>query len=389
MRSTTASVPKRYRRYRERNSRSTWGSLRTRRTAGAARAARALLNISPSLEAAGLLETALAAGADPVLSPLSGHPYLLVDLGRPATLRTSERDALCEWLNRQACPVIGLAGDVAVHPLACACDVLARDAQDAAALIANIEAAPLAALVLVQLLRVTAAMPISQALIAESLAYATLQAGPEFRRWLGSAPRVTATPEPAGRLPVLIERQGPHLNLRLNRPERRNALSVGMRDALFEALELAIADRSITGVTISGAGASFSAGGELAEFGSAPDPATAHAVRSTRSIPALLGRCADRLTFRVHGAAVGAGVEMAAFGRRIEATADAFFQLPEIRYGLIPGSGGCVSLPRRIGRQRTAYLALSAQRLDARTALAWGLIDALQESKSATRAAHA
>ncbi len=389
MRSTTASVPKRYPRYRERDSRSTRGSLRTGRTAGTARAARALLNISPSLEAGSLLEMALAAGADPVLSPLSGHPYLLVDLGRPVTLRTRERDALCEWLNRQACPVIGLAGDVAVHPLACACDALARDGADAAALLANIEAAPLAALVLVQLLRMSAAMPIAQALMAESLAYATLQAGPEFRRWLAASARAPAAADPAGRAAVLIEREGAHLSLRLNRPERRNALSVGMRDALFEALELAIADRSIAEVSISGAGACFSAGGELAEFGSAPDAATAHAVRSTRSVPALLGRCADRLTFHVHGAAVGAGVEMAAFGRRIVATPDAFFQLPEIRYGLIPGSGGCVSLPRRIGRQRTAYLALSAQRLDARTALAWGLIDVLQESKSVARAAHA
>jgi enoyl-CoA hydratase len=324
-----------------------------------------------------------------VLSPLSGAPYLLVDLGQPVPLRTLERNALCEWLNRQACPVIGLAGETAVHPLACACDVLARDAQDAATLIANIDAAPLASLVLVQLLRITAAMPIAQALAAESLAYATLQAGPEFRRWLAAAPRGGAAPDPEGRAPVLIERQGNHLNLRLNRPERRNALSTGMRDALFEALELAIADRSITQVTVSGAGACFSAGGDLTEFGRAPDPATAHAVRSTRSVAALLGRCADRLTFRVHGAAVGAGVEMAAFGRRIEATPDAFFQLPEIRYGLIPGSGGCVSLPRRIGRQRTAYLALSGQRLAARDALAWGLIDVLQESRPATRAAHA
>ena len=43
--------------------------------------------------------------------------------------------------------------------------------------------------------------------------------------------------------------------------------------------------------------------------------------------------------------------------------------------GLVPGSGGTVSLPRRIGRQRTAWLALSGERLDAPTALAWGLVD--------------
>jgi enoyl-CoA hydratase/carnithine racemase len=68
------------------------------------------------------------------------------------------------------------------------------------------------------------------------------------------------------------------------------------------------------------------------------------------------------------------------------ASADAFFQLPEIRYGLIPGSGGCVSLPRRIGRQRTAELALSARRLDAPTALSWGLIDALVAPEARSQA---
>lgn len=81
----------------------------------------------------------------------------------------------------------------------------------------------------------------------------------------------------------------------------------------------------------------------------------------------------------MHGAAVGAGMEIAAFGAHLEATPDAFFQLPEIRFGLIPGSGGCVSIPRRIGRMRTGYLALSARRLDARTACAWGLVDAVVE----------
>ncbi len=70
---------------------------------------------------------------------------------------------------------------------------------------------------------------------------------------------------------------------------------------------------------------------------------------------------------------------MAAFGACVEATPDTFFQLPEIRFGLIPGSGGCVSIARRIGRLRTGYLALSARRLDARTACAWGLVDKVVE----------
>jgi enoyl-CoA hydratase len=285
--------------------------------------------------------------------------------------------------------VLGRAREGAAHPFACACDAVVADGQEAALLITNIEAAPLAALVLVQLLRMTEGMPIAPALIAESFAYATLQAGAEFHRWLTQAAKPAPAAEEASGAPVLIERDGAHLALTLNRPARRNALSVGMRDALAEALELVIADHSITQVTLMGAGRCFSAGGDLAEFGSTPDSATAHAVRSTRSLPALLACCAERLTVHVQGAAVGAGAEMAAFGARIAATADAFFQLPEIRYGLIPGSGGCVSLPRRIGRQRTAYLALSAQRLDARTARDWGLVDALSEPTPSAQAARA
>ena len=56
---------------------------------------------------------------------------------------------------------------------------------------------------------------------------------------------------------------------------------------------------------------------------------------------------------------------------------DASFWLPELSLGLVPGAGGTVSLPRRIGRQRTAWLALSGRAIDAQTALDWGLVDEL------------
>jgi enoyl-CoA hydratase/carnithine racemase len=57
----------------------------------------------------------------------------------------------------------------------------------------------------------------------------------------------------------------------------------------------------------------------------------------------------------------------------------AFFQLPEVGFGLVPGAGGTVSLPRRIGRQRTAWLALTGRRLDAEVAREWGLVDEVRE----------
>ena len=107
------------------------------------------------------------------------------------------------------------------------------------------------------------------------------------------------------------------------------------------------------------------------------DPATAHWIRSLRLPAWRCARLADRLHVHVQGAAIGAGVEIAAFAGHVTATSDAWFQLPELKYGLIPGAGGTASLPRRIGRQRTAYMALSMKRIDAQTALAWGLVDEL------------
>jgi enoyl-CoA hydratase len=335
------------------------------------------------LGANALLAAAQSAIPSAPLSALGNCPYLLADLAEPEPLERREQAALAQWLRRQAAPVIGIAPRGSEHPLACACDAVAPSLEDARELTRTIAAAPHAAMVLVQLLRSTEGLEPERALLFESLAYATLQGGGEFRRWLSSARRPAAAAATGAAPAVLLERRGARLTACLNRPARRNALSVEMRDALIEALELVLADEGIAEVVISAAGKCFSAGGDLSEFGHTTDVALAHAVRSVQSVPRLLARCAPRLTFRVHGAAVGAGAEIVAFGARVEAREDAFFQLPELRYGLIPGCGGCVSIPRRIGRVRTGYLALSGCRLDARTALDWGLVDALHDLPTA------
>jgi enoyl-CoA hydratase/carnithine racemase len=103
-------------------------------------------------------------------------------------------------------------------------------------------------------------------------------------------------------------------------------------------------------------------------------------VRTTRS-PALdLRRVAERLVVHVHGAAVGAGVEWAAVGARVVARHDATFRLPEVAMGLVPGAGGASSVPRRIGRHRATWMALTGAEVDAPTALAWGLVDEVVEA---------
>lgn len=311
-------------------------------------------------------------------SALAGAGAFVVDLdandGEPNAARLGVARAT---LTRLACPTVALCRGrpgAAAAELLDHFDVVATSEADAAPVLATARRTPIAATALAQLLRIGERLGLHDGLVAESLAYSTLQAGPEFAAWQQvNPPRLRAA---ASSVPVvLVERREDRLFLVLNRPEQHNAFSAAMRDALAEALHVAVSDPSIVEIVLSGVGASFSSGGDLAEFGTLPDPATAHLIRSTRNVGRLIAACADRTRVVVHGACIGAGVELPAFARHVAARADAFFQLPELAMGLVPGAGGTVSLPRRIGRQRTAWLALSGCRLDATTAKRWGLVD--------------
>jgi enoyl-CoA hydratase/carnithine racemase len=229
--------------------------------------------------------------------------------------------------------------------------------------------------VLVQLLRMTLTLDVDAALVAESLAYSTLQSGPGFAAWLAARRGATQRAEPDE--VVLVERAGSRMVVTLHRPHVRNAVNARLRDALTDALAVAAADPTIDDVELRGEGPCFSSGGDLDEFGTLPDPASAHLVRMARSPARLLARLATRVTARVHGACVGAGIELAAFAGTVLAAPGTRCQLPEIALGLVPGSGGTVSIPRRIGRHRAAWMGLSAATVDADTALAWGLFDAI------------
>lgn len=220
--------------------------------------------------------------------------------------------------------------------------------------------------------------PAFAGVITESLAYSTLQSGREFARWLAERGPKTVPPLPD---PVVSRRDDDILHVAFNRPQRHNAFSTDARTALLEALEVARLDPSITGLVLTGNGQSFCSGGDLAEFGTFEDPASAHLAR-TRYSPALV---LDEITARlgtacqavVHGQVLGSGLEMAAFCGQVTCHQDATLGLPELALGLIPGAGGTVSVTRRIGRWRTAYLVLSGVTIDAATAQSWGLVDAV------------
>lgn len=270
-------------------------------------------------------------------------------------------------------PLVGV-GD-AVHPLARKLDAIVEPPISLQSLVRHIGRAPRAAALVVQLLRNLEGLPWDRGLAFESLCYGVLQGSEEHGRWL--AGREARALRPSGRL--IVDRQGPALHLVLDRPCAHNAIDRALRDQLVEALTVAALDPDVRAVTLRARGATFSVGGELEEFGTTRDPATAHLIR-VRSLPALaIAACAAILEVHVQGACVGAGLEIAAFGARVTGARNAWFQLPELSMGLIPGAGGCVSVPRRIGRQRAALLILSGRRINAETALAWGLIDAIED----------
>ena len=170
-------------------------------------------------------------------------------------------------------------------------------------------------------------LTIEQALTAESMAYGLLQSSDGFRSWLASQSK---HPHPPSSDPVvLIERADNELLISLNRPEQHNAYNEQMRDELSAALQLAVADSSIRRVILRGHGASFSAGGDLTEFGSVTDAGVAH-IATTRSPALLLSRIGDRVTVQVQGACIDAGIELPAFCAHIRAHKDAYFRLPEV-----------------------------------------------------------
>jgi enoyl-CoA hydratase/carnithine racemase len=241
------------------------------------------------------------------------------------------------------------------------------------------ERSPRAAVTCGQLLRQTAGLTVASGLAAEAAAYSLLLGGPEFARWLGErgAPRRRALPAE----PVRVSRAGGRLSIVLSDPARRNAFSAGLREALLDALLVGEADETIESVELSGAGPAFCSGGDLDEFGTADDLVAAYLVRLSHAPWRVVDRIAAKVTVMAHGACVGAGTEMAAFAGRVAATPDAFFALPEVRMGLVPGAGGSVSVPRRIGRWRSAWLMLTGERLPAATALRWGLVDEVTDAR--------
>ena len=296
---------------------------------------------------------------------------------RGITVALVDTDPLVEVTPLGTMPCIVIARQGSELDQTDQCDVVVDNDRDLDEILTTIDRCPQAALATVLLLRGVKNRTIDESLIAESTTYSLLQSGAEFKQWTNQ--RVNRSAETDHESSVLSERVDDHLIITLNRPMRRNAYSSQMRSELAEILQVALADTSVQAVTMRGAGANFSSGGDLDEFGSFADPVTAHMSRLTSSVGASLNalreRLGQQLRCELHGENFGAGVELPAFAGWVVAKAETRLCLPEIALGLVPGAGGTASLPRRIGRQRTAWLALTGRAIDAHRAFEWGLID--------------
>jgi len=251
-----------------------------------------------------------------------------------------------------------------------ALDLVVADRQSADRVAATFSRAPLAAVSAALLLRHPPST-LAAGLVAESTTYSMLQAGPEFAAWRASRHPTASTDDGVAR--VRVEEHGSVMSIVLTRAEKHNALDVAMRDQLHAALTDARWRRGP--VAVIAEGPSFCSGGDLDEFATFPDPARAHLVRLERSLAACFAALADRLVVGIHGACLGAGIELSAFAARIVAADDARIGLPEQGMGLVPGAGGTVSITRRAGRHSTLALLLRDGTITAAEARTWGLVD--------------
>ncbi|HEV2924683.1 MAG TPA: enoyl-CoA hydratase/isomerase family protein, partial [Solirubrobacteraceae bacterium] len=158
---------------------------------------------------------------------------------------------------------------------------------------------------------------------------------------------------------LLYEEDGPIVRIQLNRPERRNALSMQLSDELMHALELVRSSESVKVLVIHGAGGTFCAGDDITEMGQWGD--ANQIVRRVRSYQQMADTLADldKVTIAaVDGFAVGGGLEITMVCDFVIATRRAKWGMPEVDVGITPGWGGTTRMARLIGRRLTKEINL-------------------------------
>jgi enoyl-CoA hydratase/carnithine racemase len=171
---------------------------------------------------------------------------------------------------------------------------------------------------------------------------------------------------------VKIDKKGGVLAITLDRPERRNAITVAMYAALAEAFEQAARDDGIRVITLRGEGQDFAAGNDLVDF-------LETAPRVDEEIPVwrflrALARCETPIAAAVQGNCVGIGTTMLLHCDLVIADESARFSLPFVDLGLVPEAASTLLLPRLAGRRKSARYLLLGEKFGANEAVEIGVV---------------
>jgi enoyl-CoA hydratase/carnithine racemase len=172
---------------------------------------------------------------------------------------------------------------------------------------------------------------------------------------------------------IQVERSGEFATVTMNRPQRRNALSLGHMRELIAAFR-EIGDSDALGIVLAGNGPVFSAGHDFADVAGADLPAVRSLLQTCTELMDLIQHLPQPVVARVHGLATAAGCQLVATADLAVASENAGFAAPG-------GKGGwfchtpMVAIARNVGRKRAMEMALSGDVIDARTALDWGLVN--------------
>ncbi len=169
---------------------------------------------------------------------------------------------------------------------------------------------------------------------------------------------------------VVVTNSGGVLEVRFNRPEKKNALTRDMYESVSAAFERADADPAMRVVLLTGTGDTFTSGNDVKDF-----QGTNNAPRGgSRFLPAI-SSLQKPLIAAVNGAAIGVGTTMLMHCDLIVASCSARFVMPFTSLGLVPEAASSLLVPRLLGHQRASALLLLGEPLDAATALEWGLVN--------------
>ena len=173
---------------------------------------------------------------------------------------------------------------------------------------------------------------------------------------------------------ILVSQDGASGRITLNRPEKRNALSLELMTELINSLELLSADPDVRAIVVEGSGVAFSAGHDLSEMVGRDVAFYQRLFEVCTELMETIHRVPQPVIAKVHGVATAAGCQLVAACDLALAADDARFATPGVKIGLFC-STPMVPLSRAIGRKRALEMLLTGDFVDASTAQEWGLVN--------------